>query len=122
MFFIFGVSSKEERFNFSQTTICKICGSYGRLEAFMTYSYFSLFFIRILKWNKKYYVKATCCGSIYTIDEEFGKAIRRGENVKLEDKDLNPINSNYKSAKYCPSCSSRIEEEFEYCPKCGEKL
>ena len=38
MFFIFGISSKEEKLDFSQTMICKTCGAYGRLEAFMTYS------------------------------------------------------------------------------------
>lgn len=122
MFFIFGVSSKQENFDFSQTTICKTCGSYGRLEAFMTYSYFSLFFIPILKWNKKYYIKSTCCGSIYTIDEELGKAIRRGENIKIEDRDLNPINNNYRKVQYCQNCNYKIEDDFEYCPKCGEKL
>lgn len=43
MFFVFGISGKEKKLDFSQTTICKTCESYGRLEAFMTYSHFSLF-------------------------------------------------------------------------------
>ena len=122
MFFVFGISTKEKKFDFYQTTICKSCGSYGRLEAFMTYSYFSLFFIPIIKWNKKYYVRSTCCGSLYSIDEELGKRISRGENIKIEDSDLNPANINNSRTRYCPNCNYRLEDEFEYCPKCGVKL
>lgn len=121
MFFIFGISSKEEKFDFSQTSICKNCGSYGRLEAFMTYSYFSLFFIPVFKWNKKYYVRSTCCGSLYTVDEDLGKRIKRGDNVKIDDSDLNPVGGN-RRARFCQNCKHRVEDEFEYCPKCGEKL
>lgn len=122
MFFIFGISNKEKKFEFSQTRVCKTCGSFGRLEAFMTYSFFSLFFIPIIKWNKKYYVRSTCCGSLYTIDAEIGKAIRRGEDIKIEDKDLKPINIDNRNVRYCENCNYKVENEFEYCPKCGEKL
>lgn len=122
MFFIFGISNKEEDFDFSQTTVCKTCGAYGRLEAFMTYSYFSLFFIPIFKWNKKYCIRSTCCGSLYTIDENLGKAIKRGEKVKISDRDLEPENINYNRIRVCENCNFRVEDEFEYCPKCGGKL
>lgn len=121
MFFIFGISSKEKDLDFSQTTICKTCGSYGRLEAFMTYTYFSLFFIPIIKWNKKYFIRSTCCGSIYSIEEELGKSIERGRNVVIEDSDLININRNYKKELYCKNCGRKIEESFEYCPSCGHK-
>lgn len=121
MFFIFGISSKERDLDFSQTTICKTCGSYGRLEAFMTYTYFSLFFIPIIKWNKKYFIRSTCCGSIYSIEEELGKSIERGRNVVIKDSDLININRNYKKELYCKNCGRKIEESFEYCPSCGHK-
>lgn len=122
MFFIFGMSSKQEELDFNQTIICKTCGSYGRLEAFMTYSYFSLFFIKILKWNKKYYIRSTCCGTIYKIDETLGKLIKRGESIKIEEWDLEPVNVNYNNIQRCKDCSYPVEDEFEYCPRCGAKL
>ncbi len=122
MFFIFGISSRRKEFDFSQAKICEVCGVYGRLEAFMTYSYFSVFFIPILKWNKQYYIRSSCCGSIYTVDEEIGKAIKRGEEVKIEDKDLNPVKDADGSFKTCDNCNYPIEDVFEYCPKCGNKL
>lgn len=116
------MSSKQEELDFSQTLICKTCGVYGRLEAFMTYSYFSLFFIKILKWNKKYFIRTACCGSIYKIDETLGKRIKRGESVKIEEWDLEAVNQNYKQVKRCKSCNYTIEDEFEFCPRCGEKV
>ena len=122
MFFIFGISSKEEKLDFSQTMICKTCGAYGRLEAFMTYSYFSLFFIKIFKWNKKYYIRSTCCDSLYSIEEDLGKAIKKGEGVTIKDSDLKLINSSYKRVKTCENCSYPVEKDFDFCPKCGHKL
>lgn len=122
MFFIMGISTKEEKIDFSQTIICPGCGSYGRLEAFITYTYFSLFFIRILKWNKKYYIRSNCCGSLYTIDNELGKAIEKGQISKIAESDLKPIRVNYNRETYCKNCIYPIESEFDYCPKCGTKL
>lgn len=122
MFFVFGISSKEKEIDFSQTFICESCGAYGRLDAFMTYTYFSLFFIPIFKWNKKYYLRSSCCGSLYTIDNEIGKLIETGKIDKLDESDLKIINSNFNKIKYCHNCNYKIESDFEYCPKCGTKI
>lgn len=120
MFFIFGISTKEKKLDFTQSIVCSNCGSYGRYEAFMTYSYFSLFFIPILKWNKKYYITSTCCGSMYSVNKEVGRAIERGDNININESDLNPINIHKK--KLCSNCSFPIEDGFEYCPRCGVKI
>lgn len=120
MFFVFGISSKQKAIDFTQTIICSSCESYGRLELFMTYSFASLFFIPILKWNKKYYVRTSCCNSLYSIENDLGKAIERGEVSKINESDLTPININ--RGRVCSNCSNTIEDDFQYCPKCGEKL
>lgn len=122
MFFVFGISTKEKEIDFTQTIICPGCGSYGRLEVFMTYTYFSLFFIPIFKWNKKYYVRSTCCGSLFTINEDLGKSIENGQRNRIEESDLHPININYNKERVCPTCNYSINNDFEYCPKCGRKL
>ena len=121
MFFVFGISTKEKEFDFSQTTICSSCGAYGGLEAFMTYTYFSLFFIPIFKWNKKYYIRSTCCGSLYTIDDDLGRAIEKGEKSKIDESELHLINARYNKQGFCTNCNYPIEPDFEYCPKCGNK-
>lgn len=120
MFFIFGMSTKEKEIDFSQTIVCSNCGSYGRYQAFMTYSYFSLFFIPLFKWNKKYYIRSTCCDSLYSIDKDLGQDIESGQRTNISESDLHPININ--RSIVCNNCNYPIEEDFEYCPKCGEKL
>ena len=96
MFFIFGLSSREKEMDFSQTLICPTCGAYGRLNGFISYTYFSLFFIPIFKWNKKYYLKSSCCGSLYTVDKSIGRALEKGEISKIHEEDLEAVNVQYK--------------------------
>ncbi|HWT27145.1 MAG TPA: zinc ribbon domain-containing protein [Mobilitalea sp.] len=126
MFFIFGISSGEKKFNFAQTIICSRCGQFGRLEMFMTFTYISLFFIPVFRWNRQYFVKSSCCNTVYSIDPELGKRLSRGEEVELTEQDLHMVRSGYRQEtsdnNYCPHCGYRIEKDFEYCPKCGERL
>ena len=45
----------------------------------------SLFFIPTIKWNRRYYVRTSCCGRIYELDPQIGKRIERGERVEIVD-------------------------------------
>ena len=80
MFFIMGITDGRKELNHNQMIICKECGAYGRLTVFMTYTVLSLFFIPCFKWNKHYYVQTSCCGTVYELDSETGKAIARGQD------------------------------------------
>lgn len=123
MFFVFGISNKEKKLEFNQTIICTQCGKYGRYEVIMEYMYLSLFFIPVLKWNKKFYVRSTCCGSIYLISKELGERIDRGEGVVLSDQDLQLVErGQFYSIKKCPNCGFQTYENFQYCPKCASEL
>lgn len=122
MFFVFGVSTKEKELDFTQTIICPSCGAYGRYQVFMTYTHFSLFFIPIFKWNKKYFAKMSCCNSLYSIDKQLGRDIERGENVTIHESDLTPVRINYRQEKSCPNCNYKLETDYEYCPRCGTKI
>jgi len=116
MFFIGGVSSKQVKLDFIQKMICSHCGQYGSYEVFDEYIYLSLFFIPILKWNRKYYVKSTCCGSVYSISEELGRRMEKGEHITLTNQDLQLI------TKRCPNCGCEIDEEYKFCPNCAAPL
>ena len=85
MIFIGGMSTKQEKLDFGQSILCSICSRFGNLEAFMEYTYLSVFFIPVMKWNRRYYVRSTCCGSLYSISEEIGERIRRGEHIILSE-------------------------------------
>lgn len=122
MFFIFGVTQKRDDLELEETRLCNICGSFGRYEAFVKYNAFSLFFIPIFKWGRKYYMKANCCGSMFSIPEEKGKDIEYGRSVTINDYDLNPINTNYSKTMNCTHCGYEVERDHTFCPNCGKKL
>ena len=123
MFFIMGISqgNKELSFTNGSMNICKSCGSYTTYKVFMTYMYLSIFFIPLIKWNTKFYVQSPCCDSIFLLNKEKGRAIKNKENVIIEDSDLTIIKAN-NFIKRCYNCGFETAEEFEYCPKCGNKL
>ena len=73
MFFIMGISQKQKELNFDQIILCSCCGKYGHIQVFMTYTYFMFFFIPIIKWNKHYFVRMSCCSSECELNFELGK-------------------------------------------------
>ena len=124
MFFIGGISQGQKLLDYVKTVICDRCGGYGRYQVIMTYMYFSFFFIPLFKWNRRFYVKMTCCNAVYELDPEVGKAILRGENVDIASSDLTLVQEGhrYTGHKKCEHCGYETDEDFEFCPKCGEKF
>ena len=122
MFFIGGISNGEKKLNYTQSIICPRCSSFGRMEIYITYMCFSFFFIPILKWNKKYFVKNTCCNSIYLLDKEIGLRISKGENISISENDLQLVDNYQKFISKCVNCGYISNDDFQYCPKCGQRL
>lgn len=122
MIFIGGMSSKQEKLDFAQSILCSRCSRFGSLEVFMEYMYLSLFFIPVMKWNRKYFVRSTCCGILYSLSSELGDRIRRGEHVELSEGDLQPLQQQAGFAPRCPRCGCELEGDFRFCPNCGNPL
>lgn len=130
MFFICGVNSGEKQLNYNQLVVCSNCGGYGRYQVYMTYMCLSLFFIPVLKWGRKYYVRMTCCGTLYELNSDMGKRIVRGEAAEITSSDLTMVQAGRRNQwqpqtgrkKVCRTCGYETEEDFVYCPKCGERL
>ena len=124
MFFAIGFNEKREDLDFNQVITCDICDGFGRYSVFVVYTVLYLFFIPVFKWNRRYYVEASCCHSLYELDPEVGARIERGENVKISEEDLTLIEAGRQaySFKKCVSCGYETEEDFDYCPKCGRKF
>ena len=65
------------------------------------------------------------CNFSFSIPKDKGKAIERGEDVEITYWDLKEVNNNYGSyytVKRCSRCNREVENDFEYCPYCGEKI
>ena len=124
MFFVAGVNDRSEDLEFSQMMTCNICGQLGRFSVFVTYTVLSLFLLPVWKWNRRYYVQTSCCNTIYELDPEIGKLIEQGEHVEIRSEDLTLIRRGRAGVTFrkCPICGYETQEDFEYCPKCGNPL
>ena len=122
MFFIMGITDGRKDFDFSQTVICDNCGKYGRYQVFMLYTVLSLFFIPTFKWNKRYYVQMSCCGSVYELNPEIGKRIVSGEDLQIKPQDLTKVGNGRGFFKHCNNCGYEKSEDFDFCPKCGMRF
>jgi len=128
MFFIMGIDPREKRIPYDDLVICSQCGKYGRYEVVMRCMCFSLFFIPLFKWNKQFYVRANCCGTIYALDPEIGRALMRGEHLEIKPEHLKKVSvaaaygTQGGDVRRCASCGYQTEEDFQYCPKCGNIL
>ena len=132
MFFICGIDSGQKELPFHQLEICGRCGSYGRYQVFMTYMCLSLFFIPVFRWNRRYYVRMSCCGAVYALNPETGRRIARGEDVRIAPSDLTLAQEGNGGAagawnrgrtrRRCGSCGYVTEEDFTFCPRCGQRM
>ena len=125
MFFIMGITDGRKDFTFNRLVTCAICGKYGLFNVFMTYTVLSLFFIPTFKWNKRYYVQTSCCGTVYELDPEIGRAIARGEEVEIQQSHLTRVmeGRGYSVGyKKCRQCGYETTEDFDFCPKCGTRF
>lgn len=124
MFFLMGINNGRKDLDFNQTIVCKLCGRFGRYQVFMTYTVLSLFFIPVIKWNRRYYVQTSCCNTLYELEPEVGRAIAHGQEVEIQPEYLTRIytgGSRY-DYKHCPNCGYETAEDFEFCPKCGNRF
>ena len=127
MFFIMGIDPREKKIPYHDLVICSQCGRYGRYEVIMRYMCFSLFFIPLIKWNKQFYVRSSCCGTVYALDPAIGRALMQGAEVEIKPEHLQKAangqgaSSEGRFAK-CASCGYQTNEDFKYCPKCGQPL
>ena len=121
MFFMMGITQREEEVDFDQTIICDVCGAYGHLMMFVTYSVLTLFLIPVFKWNRHYYVKTSCCNTIYEVNEDIARAAIRKDISSFREEDLHLIQKGYRRQyKKCINCGYETDEDFDFCPKCGK--
>ncbi|WP_251861517.1 zinc ribbon domain-containing protein [Clostridium sp. Marseille-Q2269] len=126
MFFfgIFGINTKKEEIEELENLICKKCGSLSRYTVIKTYNIFHFFFIPLIKWGEKYYLKSRCCNTVYYISKENLNSVREYKN--LNNMDLQEI---YSEKSYyenhtiiCDNCGKEIDSNFKYCPHCGKRI
>ncbi len=121
MFFMMGITEGHKELDFHQPVVCPGCGAYGSYSVFMTYMVLSLFFIPVLKWKRQYFVRTSCCGRLYRLEPEVGKRVAEGQQVEIRPGQLEPMEGCY-GQRRCGNCGYTTAEDFEYCPKCGQRF
>lgn len=121
MFFILGIHDQEKKLPYQGPLEIHSCGKFGRYEVYLTYSMLHLFFIPLIKWNRKYYVRTTCCHSIYLLDPQIGHSIEQGDSVTILPQHLT-LFSKEAHIRTCRNCHYQTTEDFDYCPRCGTKF
>ena len=132
MIFIGGISQGQKIVSEGLIRLCGSCGSRGRYQVLMIYTYFRFFFIPLFKWNRRYYVKMDCCEAVYELEPEVGKAVLRGENPDITEADLRLVKEGRyagtwkegsgKGHKKCMRCGFETDEDYNYCPVCGGRI
>ena len=128
MFLVFGIDDKEKILEYNNLDTCASCGRYSKYKVYKISSAFSLFFIPMFKWNKRFFMESSCCNSIFELKKEVGLKIEKGEKITIKKEDLRFLgyknNPNYYSpqGKKCFNCGYIASQEFQYCPKCGKRL
>ncbi|MDI3481892.1 MAG: hypothetical protein PWQ97_1547 [Tepidanaerobacteraceae bacterium] len=119
MFFIgiFGIQNKERLIKQFDNIICPACGRLSRAELMEYYTYFHFFFIPLFKWNRKYFLRLRCCGSLFEVEEEYTKEIIQGGEIDFDK--LKKVGS---AGGYCPNCGNFVNPGYNFCPYCGTKL
>jgi len=117
-----GITDGRKDLDYSQLITCDACGKYGSFHVFMTYTVLSLFFIPCFKWNRHYYVRTSCCNTLYELNPEVGKAIAKGEKPKILPEHLQKISQGRNFFRRCAYCGYETTEDFVYCPKCGNRF
>ncbi len=144
MFIVWGTETKRKDYQSVGPVICPSCGSYGRYNIFKTYTVLTFFFfIPTFRWGTQYYAESTCCGALYALDKEVGKAIASGAPIEVRPENLSLIRGGYVQQeqpvqpaqieqparivkdielKKCPQCGNETSSDALFCPSCGTKF
>lgn len=119
MIFVAGVSPKLKQTGTAEC-ICPACGSAARLHIVKQYSVVTLFFIPVIPFGAEYIATCPVCASVLGLPKEVGRNLERNPGANLDPRDLTVIKSNM--GMHCRSCGSRVQQDQNFCPKCGERL
>ena len=118
MFFIFGVVSGLRDLGIRCCTL-PCCGT---VRAILTCSFhqFTLFFIPLFRFRRRYFLTCPYCGSIYELSKEEGRRLEREPHAQADPTTLRFVRQNGRHC--CPYCGCNVEWNSRYCPQCGTFL
>jgi hypothetical protein len=121
MFLIFGFSNGANDMGVRKCRFFSCCGSYDVLAGVTcTFQQFTLFFIPIFRFGRRYFVSCPNCGAVYEMSKDEGKRIARDPTAEINPNALVMVQRANK--KTCPNCKCAVDPSCRYCPNCGTNL
>jgi hypothetical protein len=99
--------------------VCPACGSSCSLQISVRYNTLRLFFIPVFRWGVEYVASAPCCGAVFSLDAEEGRAFRRGEKRDIDPAFLQGVLS---PPERCHVCGTYLLPGANYCLNCGNPV
>ena len=85
---LYSSRAKTKQLNFRQDIDCPNCNRAGSLRAYKSFKQFSINFIPLFKYKKRWCLETTCCGKKYQLTEEVGKLIENGTKTAFTPDEL----------------------------------
>jgi hypothetical protein len=121
MFFIIGITSGSAALGTRKCGRFACCGMSGQFAVVTcAYRQFTLFFLPLFRFGKRFFVSCPSCGAVYEMDREEGRKIEKDAAAEIDPERMHRISG--QAAKFCPNCGAHVEQGSRYCPNCGIKL
>lgn len=121
MFFIIGIDSGSKSLGVRMCRTFSCCGSFGVMGSLTcTFQVFTLFFLPIFRFGKRYFITCPNCGAVYEIAKPEGQRLEHNPAAEVDPSQMYPVQGS--SHKTCPTCRSAVDLNARFCPNCGTRL
>jgi len=121
MFLIFGFTNGTSDIGTHKCCFFSCCGASGAMGVVTcTFQQFTLFFIPIFRFGKRYFVTCPSCGTVYEMSKEEGRRIEHDYTAEIDPNSIYVVQRS--SRKVCPNCKCAVDQSSRYCPNCGTSL
>jgi predicted RNA-binding Zn-ribbon protein involved in translation (DUF1610 family) len=121
LFLLFGTTYGTTDFGTRRCSFLPCCGKHGGMVALTcTFQQFTLFFIPLFRFGKRYFITCPDCGAVYEMRKEAGEYAAANWNAEINPDSIFIVQNSYK--KTCPACKCSVNSDSRYCPNCGERL
>jgi len=85
-----------------------------------TFQQFTLFFIPLFRFGKRYFITCPNCGAVYELRKDEGERVAANWSAEINPDCIFIVQNSYK--KTCPACKCSVNSDCRYCPNCGQRL
>ncbi len=120
-FFISGIQDKSKELGVTASLICPACSTYTSMAVSVLYRVLHIFFIPVFRWDRRYFASAPCCGAVFEVDPEDGRAFETGERRSVDPQHMRRT-GNFGRPGVCAFCEEPLVPGALFCHRCGRPV